>query len=516
MPVFRLVLSEKFLTLSSCNFDDTMKFLKTVAAMLLICIGLLSCTKESGEHSITFQENPVKASYTGGDFSLLLVSRSEWKAAPVDAWITNVNLAGNKLTFKVQANTGKDSRTGTIRFTVVGGKDTKDLKVIQGGTADALKAEKSSVTVNAIGDEITLTVSSAEEWGVASVSESWITAVKKNDSTLSISAQTNFTGAKRSGKVILQTVSKSQTFEINIEQQVDDSIFGGAKTEMGRKLVYGTNGLVKSITSEKSYDLDDRVSVLEMQFKSAASAPYSLFVFEVDLTGDVTMLASCYGDDPASIKATDAEKTKIATVREQFYSMKTKRTSIDLLGGTNGDFCFLASSSNGRNNLLHGVMYKDGVCLKGTFDAGVSNVFAIMKDGSARIMSQSDYAKMKSDIQEAIGGKARLLTNGSKPSFSDDTYDPRTAVAVTSDYNKVILLVMDGRSSGYSDGANYAMLADIFLAFGGHDAINLDGGGSSTFLIKNSSASKGFETRNKPSSGSDRSIVNGLAIVKKK
>lgn len=83
----------------SLNSNDTMKFLKTVAAMLLICIGLLSCTKESGERSITFQENPVKASCTGGDFSLMLVSRSEWTAAPVDAWINNVNLVGNKLTF---------------------------------------------------------------------------------------------------------------------------------------------------------------------------------------------------------------------------------------------------------------------------------------------------------------------------------------------------------------------------------------------------------------------------------
>jgi exopolysaccharide biosynthesis protein len=161
-------------------------------------------------------------------------------------------------------------------------------------------------------------------------------------------------------------------------------------------------------------------------------------------------------------------------------------------------------------------MYKDGVCLKGTFDAGTSNVFAIMKDGSARIMSQNDYANLKSNIQEAVGGKARLLTNGSKPNFSDATYEPRTAVGVTSDYNKVILLVVDGRRSGYSNGANYDMLANIFLAFGAHDAINLDGGGSSTFLIKNTSASKGFETRNKPSSNSEREIANGIAIVKKK
>lgn len=492
-----------------------MKFLKVIVVIFFICIGLLSCTKESN-NSITFQENPVKASYTGGNYSLLLVTRSEWTVSAVDTWIQNVKLTGNKLSFTVQANTSTTARTGKIRFTVIGGKDTQDLIVNQGGPGDGLKAEKSSVSINAIGDEVTLSVTSSEKWEVASVQTDWINAVKKNDNTLAISAQTNYSGAARSGKITLQTVSKSESFELTVEQKVDNSIFGGAKTEMGRKLVYKTNGLVNSITSEKSYTLDEKVSILEMQFKDSKAAPYSLFVFEVDLKGDVTMLASCYGDDPTSIKATDAEKTKIATVREQFYSMKNKRPSIDVLGGTNGDFCFLASSSNGRNNLLHGVMYKDGVCLKGTFDAGVSNVFAIMKDGSARVMSQSDYANMKANIQEAVGGKTRLLTNGTKPTFSDDSLDPRTAVGVTADYNKAILLVVDGRRSGYSDGANYSMLADILLAFGAHDAINLDGGGSSTFLVKNSSATKGFETKNKPSSNSDREIPNGLAIVKKK
>lgn len=492
-----------------------MKFLKTIAAIFFICVALLSCSKESN-HSITFQENPVKASYVGGDFSLLLVTRSEWTVAAEDAWINNVKLVGNKISFSVQANTGTSARTGKIRFTVVGGKDTQHLTINQGGSGDGLKAEKNSVSINATGDEVTLTITSSEKWEIASTSESWINAVKKDESTLSISAQVNCSGATRSGKVVLQTLSKKESFELTVEQKVDNSLFGDAKTEMGRKLIYGANGLVKSITSEKSYTLDDKVSVLEMQFKNSQSAPYSIFAFEIDLRGDVTMLASCYGDDPASIKATDAEKTKIATVKEQLYSMKSKRTSIDVLGGTNGDFCYLASSSNGRNNLLHGVMYKDGVCLKGTFDAGTSNVFAIMKDGSARIMSQNDYANLKSNIQEAVGGKARLLTNGSKPNFSDATYEPRTAVGVTSDYNKVILLVVDGRRSGYSNGANYDMLANIFLAFGAHDAINLDGGGSSTFLIKNTSASKGFETRNKPSSNSEREIANGLAIVKKK
>ena len=492
-----------------------MKYLRSILSALLVCIGLISCTKESS-HSIVFQENPVKASAAGGNFTFLFATRSEWTAVPIDAWINNVNITGNKLSFTVHANGGTKARTGRIRFSVVGGKDTKDLIINQGGTEDGLKTDKSSVAISAIGEEVTLTVTSVEKWEVASVQESWINAVKKDERTLVISAQVNYSGAGRSGIVTIQTASKKENFDIKVEQQVDNSIFGGAKTELGRRFVYGTSGLVKNITSEKAYTMDERVSVLEMQFKNSASAPYSLFVFEVDLTGDVTILASCSGDDPSSIKATDASTTKIATVREQFYSMKSKRSTIDVLGGTNGDFCFLASSSSGRNNLLHGVMHKDGVCLKGTFDAGVSNVFAIMKDGTARIMSQSDYANMKSNIQEAVGGKTRLLTNGAKPNFSDATYDPRTAVGVNSDYKKVILLVMDGRSSGYSDGANYSMLADILLAFGAHDAINLDGGGSSTFLIKNPSATKGFETRNKPSGGSERAIPNGLAIIRKK
>ena len=56
----------------------------------------------------------------------------------------------------------------------------------------------------------------------------------------------------------------------------------------------------------------------------------------------------------------------------------------------------------------------------------------------------------------------------------------------------------------------------IFRCFGVYEAINLDGGGSSTFLTKNASSSKGFETRNRPTDGTgDRAVPNGLAVVKK-
>ena len=140
-----------------------------------------------------------------------------------------------------------------------------------------------------------------------------------------------------------------------------------------------------------------------------------------------------------------------------------------------------------------------------------------MKDGKAKILTQSQYASQKGNIAEAVGGRQHLLSVGQKVAVSDTSLEPRTAVGVTSDGKKVILLIVDGRRSSYSVGASYAILQNILLAFGAYDGINLDGGGSSTFLVANPSADKGFETRNKPTDNTgDRAVPNGIAVVRKK
>ena len=46
-----------------------------------------------------------------------------------------------------------------------------------------------------------------------------------------------------------------------------------------------------------------------------------------------------------------------------------------------------------------------------------------------------------------------------------------------------MLLVVDGRHPGHSRGATYRELAEILIAQGARDAVNLDGGGSSTLVI---------------------------------
>ncbi len=48
----------------------------------------------------------------------------------------------------------------------------------------------------------------------------------------------------------------------------------------------------------------------------------------------------------------------------------------------------------------------------------------------------------------------------------------------------MLLFVIDGRQPNYSAGATLTELAEVILEHGGHHALNLDGGGSSTLVIE--------------------------------
>ena len=60
---------------------------------------------------------------------------------------------------------------------------------------------------------------------------------------------------------------------------------------------------------------------------------------------------------------------------------------------------------------------------------------------------------------------------------------PRTALGLNAAGNTLILVVVDGRQPELSVGMTLVELADLLIELGAHDAINLDGGGSSSFYF---------------------------------
>ncbi len=92
-------------------------------------------------------------------------------------------------------------------------------------------------------------------------------------------------------------------------------------------------------------------------------------------------------------------------------------------------------------------------------------------------------------MSEIAGGGPVLVHNGQKRITDREELfggnmaqlHPRTAVGYTKD-RKMLLLVVDGRQAR-SEGANFDELADMFLGLGAHEALNLDGGGSTTLVV---------------------------------
>lgn len=106
----------------------------------------------------------------------------------------------------------------------------------------------------------------------------------------------------------------------------------------------------------------------------------------------------------------------------------------------------------------------------------------------------------------AENGKNR----GEKASASLRARHPRTAAGLTRDRRELILVVVDGRQPGWSIGMTLSELGDLMLRLGAHNAVNLDGGGSSSFLYR---PAGGAALTNRPSDGSWRPVASQLGVV---
>jgi hypothetical protein len=85
----------------------------------------------------------------------------------------------------------------------------------------------------------------------------------------------------------------------------------------------------------------------------------------------------------------------------------------------------------------------------------------------------------------AISGEEVLVMGGAPISDLNDTaLHPRTAVGYSKNGRYLYLVVVDGRQPFYSEGITLKELADLMISLGAQNAMNLDGGGSSTMVVE--------------------------------
>jgi hypothetical protein len=140
--------------------------------------------------------------------------------------------------------------------------------------------------------------------------------------------------------------------------------------------------------------------------------------------------------------------------------------------------------------------------------------------GTLRALQPGDsvtWALASSDgeeYRELVGAFPHLLRGGEYVAEVPETLrerfgaarHPRTAVARRPD-GTLLLLLVDGRQPETSVGMSLLELADLLLALGATDAVNLDGGGSSAMIV-------GGSLVNRPSDATgERAVANALLLL---
>lgn len=173
------------------------------------------------------------------------------------------------------------------------------------------------------------------------------------------------------------------------------------------------------------------------------------------------------------------------------------------------------------------VILRDGVVVSsattpGTTALGPNEQALIGREGGAAALEAFEPGEKveieygvrpdAADIAVGISGNVQLARDGKVPDgVADADLAPRTAIGFDADGSRMILLTVDGRATG-SRGLSLKEMGELMIGLGADDALNLDGGGSSTMLAR-SPGEAAPQVVNDPSDGGERVIPNGLGLL---
>ena len=118
------------------------------------------------------------------------------------------------------------------------------------------------------------------------------------------------------------------------------------------------------------------------------------------------------------------------------------------------------------------------------------------KDGKISI---GYFAKLPAQARQVVSGSYALVTDG-KAIAERKEVAPHTAVGIDQAGKMLTILVVDGRRPTYSAGLDCHDMGAELLRLGCYNAINLDGGGSSTLVLRDCKTGQ-WNVMNRPSDG---------------
>jgi exopolysaccharide biosynthesis protein len=248
------------------------------------------------------------------------------------------------------------------------------------------------------------------------------------------------------------------------------------------------------VVTDTTYTSDDASLEITTHTEGTGDDTITYYVADIEL-GDATVLRSAFANNQFGENVTDL----VSSIAEQNGAVFA----------VNGDYYGFRDS---------GIVIRNGVVYR---DQGAREGLVFYRDGTVAV-----YDETATTAEELIAAGAwntlsfgpAVVEDGAAVAGIDDVEidtnfgnhsiqgeQPRTAIGVI-DENHLVVVVIDGRDTGYSRGVTMTELADIMVSLGATTAYNLDGGGSSEMWFDG-------EVVNQPSNGGERATSDILYLA---
>ena len=225
------------------------------------------------------------------------------------------------------------------------------------------------------------------------------------------------------------------------------------------------------VITDTTYVSDDAAITLSTVTTGTGSQTVTYYVADLVLS-DATVLRSAFADNAFGTNITQTT-SEIAAANDAVFAV-------------NGDYYGFRDT---------GIVIRNGVVFR---DEGARDGLAFYRDGHVEVYDETSTtadALVEAGVWNTLSFGPALLENGEvvdgidtvevDSNFGNHSIQgeqPRTAISVVDD-NHLVIVVVDGRSPGYSAGVTMTGLAEILQGLGARTAYNLDGGGSSTMIF---------------------------------
>lgn len=235
---------------------------------------------------------------------------------------------------------------------------------------------------------------------------------------------------------------------------------------------------------------------------ATGSAQAVAYAVTVDADNPTIAFKAGYADNGKNL-GQETGNWKMQTVRDQAMAYEKSGAEGKVVVAVNADIYNMATGEPSGVCVLDGKILQNGIGRP---------YFGVTKSGEI-VMGGSLTRETLNTLQEAVSGFFMIVENGQRVGngWSHDTLVPKTAVGRKAD-GSIVIVTVDGRNYPVSNGLDNYDFASIMMGLGCVDVLNLDGGGSTTYLARYE-GEEYLSLKDKPSDGQERAVSSSLFVV---